>query len=160
MKIQDLRDRAMGFGKSAAARNKPTPNAESQATKNGSTPEAIYDLRSCTCVTEKNLVDAFESVEFALRQPIEGRNLQVWIFPAENKIVATTIWNENIGGFPPSYHQLDVSVQFFASDKSSTKARIKWTALDFPRGHFTSQVVRRVNMRMAMVLKAELRAEK
>ena len=142
MKIQELRDIALNLSKSAA------------------TTDDNYDLRSYTCSTNKNLVDAFESVEFALRQSIEGRDLSVKVFAAENKIVATTIWNENISGFPPSYHQLDVCVQFVPAAGASTKAKVKWTALDFPRGHFTNQVVRRVNMRISMVLKAELQGER
>ncbi|HEY9760031.1 MAG TPA: hypothetical protein V6C97_33050 [Oculatellaceae cyanobacterium] len=159
MKIYEFKNTASCLSKTATLLTKAMPNLGSQSMKNVPAQEALYDLRSCSCTSEKNLVDAFESVEFALRQPIEGRNLTIRVFPAENRIVATTIWNENIKGFPPSYHQLDVSVQFIAAGESATKAKVKWTALDFPRGHFTNQVVRRVNTRIAMVLKAELRPE-
>jgi hypothetical protein len=98
--------------------------------------------------------DAFEKVENALKQPFTVHRFSVKSDPTNCQIIAGCNWSEDIPGFPHSFHQLDLILDFVA-DPNGTSVHFEWLINDFPRSLFSKQYIRTMNSWIEGALEVE-----
>lgn len=89
--------------------------------------------------------EAFENVEGVLRHPIGSHRFSVVTDPNTLKVSANTSWSEDLPGFPHSYHQLDLQLEFEINPAGGTDVKWNWLVTDFPKGLYASQIIRITN---------------
>lgn len=113
--------------------------------------KAKWSLRQGSWQSKKILPQAFEDVQTQLRYPIGANRMNVHADSTIGRITAECSWNEDIGGFPNSYHQVNLQMDFTAGS-DGTSVTYAWVVTDFPKGLHTNQIIRIVNMWMQEIL--------
>lgn len=113
--------------------------------------KAKWELRQGTWESKKIFPQAFDDVQTQLRYPIGDRRMNVHAEPTNCRITADCSWNEDIGGFPNSFHQVNLQMDFVPAADGTT-VRYAWVVTDFPKGLYTNQIIRIVNMWMQELL--------
>jgi hypothetical protein len=106
--------------------------------------------------------EAFENVDAVLRHPIGSHRFSVISDQSSLQVSANTNWTEDLPGFPHSYHQLDLQLEFFVNRAGGTDVRWSWLVTDFPKGLYASQIIRIANSWIEAALEcapAETKAE-